>query len=278
MFLALIGSALALHVTTYDTNPSYTRTPIGGLESLVVDPAVVGELRPLKPPLLADGEPWKNEAKSADSALVFTNPADSWAEFSINSVLIGIIGPYATTRIEGLKPGMYQLDIKLPTGLVRHFVIRRGPPPRAKIPALVKVEEKRLDLSDNVYFELDSAVIDPESHELLDAVASTLAQHTDLIKLMIEGHTDSRGNDDYNQKLSEGRAAAVREYLLAKGIAAERIASIGFGESHPVDTSDTEDAWEKNRRVEFTIAERLAPPVAEEPKPKKGTRGAGKPK
>jgi hypothetical protein len=70
---------------------------------------------------------------------------------------------------------------------------------------------------------------------------------------MIEGHTDNKGGDDYNQKLSESRANAVKKYLVDKGVKAERIIAKGFGLSKPIATNDTAEGREKNRRVEFII-------------------------
>ena len=67
------------------------------------------------------------------------------------------------------------------------------------------------------------------------------------------GHTDSVGKDAANQKLSEGRANAVRDDLIERGVAPERIEAIGYGESRPIDTNDTEEGRQNNRRVEIEI-------------------------
>lgn len=277
MLYSLFALASATHVATFETDPLYTRGPFSGMESVVVDPAVALQtMRPLAPPYAADAEEWSNEAKPGDAALMFTNPTSTWAELSINDVVIGIIGPYATARFEGLRPGIYQLAIKLPTGMVRHFTVRRGPPPRAKVAVAVTVAEKRLELSDKVYFELDSAIIEADSHGLLDAVAAALVEHAEVLRVVVEGHTDNRGDAAYNQKLSEDRAAAVRDYLASKGVTADRLASAGFGESKPVDNAESDAAWEMNRRVEFTIEKRAEapPPIVGPVKPR--PRGKGK--
>jgi len=73
------------------------------------------------------------------------------------------------------------------------------------------------------------------------------------IKLGVYGHTDSKGFPGNNLKLSKDRAAAVRNYLLGKGIAPTRLVSEGFGQTKPVATNDTEDGRSQNRRVEFKI-------------------------
>ncbi|MFZ5477902.1 MAG: OmpA family protein [Myxococcota bacterium] len=274
MLLALAALAHATHVHTFDVDPNYTKSPFSGLESLTVDPAVaLGQLQPVSPPFAPELEILP--ARSREKALVFTNPTSTWAEIAVNGLAVGTIGPYATARFEGVRPGAYVVKIKLPTGLERTFVAYAGPTPRDARPISVLVGEKKLDLSDKIYFELDSAVIDPASYPLLDEVAKALAAAADVLVVRVEGHTDSRGAALYNQKLSEDRAAAVRDYLLGKGVAQERLVAAGFGESQPIDAAENEDAWEKNRRVEFVIEKRAEPaPIEQEllppgPPPKK---------
>ena len=91
---------------------------------------------------------------------------------------------------------------------------------------------------------------------LLDEVAQVMVDHPELLRLRIEGHTDSRGEAGYNLQLSKDRAAAVKAYLEGKGVAAERLESEGFGETKPLMKGENEAAWQKNRRVDFFIAER----------------------
>ncbi|MEP7236941.1 MAG: OmpA family protein, partial [Ferruginibacter sp.] len=73
-------------------------------------------------------------------------------------------------------------------------------------------------------------------------------------KVQIDGHTDSQGGDDYNQKLSDERAASVKAYLMSKGIAEGRLSSAGYGESKPVADNKTAAGRAKNRRVEMTLS------------------------
>ena len=72
-------------------------------------------------------------------------------------------------------------------------------------------------------------------------------------QVRVEGHTDSRGSDDYNLKLSQERAGAVRDFLIEYGIAADRLTSVGHGETKPVADNDTSSGRDRNRRVEFNI-------------------------
>jgi OOP family OmpA-OmpF porin len=71
------------------------------------------------------------------------------------------------------------------------------------------------------------------------------------LRVSVEGHTDSVGSDAYNMRLSERRAVSVRDYMIAEGIAADRITTRGLGKSHPVATNDTAEGRAENRRVEI---------------------------
>lgn len=105
-----------------------------------------------------------------------------------------------------------------------------------------------------VNFEFDKAKLTVNAKQLLDPVADALIARPD-IKIEVDGHTDSRGSDAYNQKLSEARAASVMAYLVERGVAADRMTSKGFGESMPVADNATDDGRELNRRVEIKITE-----------------------
>ncbi len=102
----------------------------------------------------------------------------------------------------------------------------------------------------DVHFDTSKATIKPESLPLLDQVVAMLNSSAGL-KLSVEGHTDNKGIDAENQKLSEGRAKAVMTHLISKGISAARLGSVGFGASKPVADNRTEEGRAKNRRVEL---------------------------
>jgi OmpA-OmpF porin, OOP family len=120
----------------------------------------------------------------------------------------------------------------------------------------VVVTDTNIEILDKVYFEYNRATIKSESFPILDAVASTMQGNPDIAKIEIQGHTDERGNDDYNMRLSEARARSVLEYLVGKGVEASRLQSHGYGETQPLDPRSNEQAWAKNRRVEFLIVKR----------------------
>ena len=123
-------------------------------------------------------------------------------------------------------------------------------------PTRVQLTRERIEIKDSVYFETARATIKPESFALLDEIAALLDEHSELRRIRIEGHTDTRGDATYNLELSQERAAAVRSYLMDRGVAAKRLSSIGYGEAKPLDPRETEAAWSQNRRVDFWIEER----------------------
>jgi OOP family OmpA-OmpF porin len=103
-----------------------------------------------------------------------------------------------------------------------------------------------------VNFEFDSADLTDDSISSLDQAVAILRKHPD-VRFEVGGHTDSMGKDDYNQGLSERRAQSVLAYLVAQGIDASRMTSVGFGESKPVASNDTEKGRAKNRRTELVV-------------------------
>ncbi|SDK85676.1 OmpA-OmpF porin, OOP family [Franzmannia pantelleriensis] len=105
-------------------------------------------------------------------------------------------------------------------------------------------------LSSEVTFAFDSAELRPEASMTLDEVAHRLRENTDL-RVNIDGHTDSVGNPQYNQGLSQRRADSVRDYLVSQGIAENRMRTRGFGEERPVATNETDEGRAQNRRVEI---------------------------
>jgi outer membrane protein OmpA-like peptidoglycan-associated protein len=104
----------------------------------------------------------------------------------------------------------------------------------------------------NIYFDFDKTNLRPESFPELDKLVEMMETNANL-EIEISGHTDSKGSDQYNQELSQGRAEAVREYVVQQGIDGNRMSAVGYGESKPETTNDTEEGRQINRRVEFTV-------------------------
>lgn len=122
----------------------------------------------------------------------------------------------------------------------------------------VVVTETKIEIRQKIFFAFGKTTILPKSFELLDEVVQALKDHA-LLFIRIEGHTDSIGSDDANLQLSQGRAEAVRAYLVAHGVPADHLEAKGYGPSFPLDTNATAEGREKNRRVEFTIVRGEAP-------------------
>ena len=102
-----------------------------------------------------------------------------------------------------------------------------------------------------IYFDSGSDLIKPESKPTLGEIGKMLTDHPEL-KIIIEGHTDSDGADDYNLDLSDRRAGSVKSYLIAKyGIDSGRLQSKGYGETKPVSPNTTSEGKANNRRVEL---------------------------
>jgi outer membrane protein OmpA-like peptidoglycan-associated protein len=106
----------------------------------------------------------------------------------------------------------------------------------------------------HIEFETGSAVVRPESYKMLDEIFES-AVVAEGLKLGIYGHTDNNGSDEVNQPLSEKRADAVRDYMLSKGLAVNRIETKGYGSSKPVADNSTVAGRSRNRRVEIVLGQ-----------------------
>ncbi|HTJ83098.1 MAG TPA: OmpA family protein [Polyangiaceae bacterium] len=113
-----------------------------------------------------------------------------------------------------------------------------------------------------VEFEFGSARLSPSSFPILDEVQRLLVANPDITLMSIEGHTDNKGGDELNLKLSKDRAKSCLDYLVQKGIAPGRLTSEGFGKNKPLESNDTAEGRSKNRRVEFHIKNQAIGPGA----------------
>jgi outer membrane protein OmpA-like peptidoglycan-associated protein len=117
---------------------------------------------------------------------------------------------------------------------------------------LKAIEEGSAIVLENIFFDFDKTELLPASFPELDKVVQFMLEE-DINLIEIAGHTDNEGSDAYNQKLSEGRALSVVNYLISKGVKPDRMKYVGYGESRPIDTNLTEAGRTQNRRVEFTL-------------------------
>jgi peptidoglycan-associated lipoprotein len=105
-----------------------------------------------------------------------------------------------------------------------------------------------------IHFDFDRSDIRPGDAKILDANAAWLSANPKLL-LLIEGHCDERGTSEYNLALGERRAKATQAYLVSRGVQAERITTVSYGEERPLCTERTEKCWATNRRAQFLVKE-----------------------
>ena len=120
---------------------------------------------------------------------------------------------------------------------------------------LVVVTESKIEMKQTVYFATGRAKIKAVSYPLLNEVAQALDDHPKL-RVRVEGHTDSQGSDRFNLKLSGARANSVRDYLIRRGVDADRMVAKGYGERVPIADNRSKGGRSQNRRVEFVILDR----------------------
>jgi outer membrane protein OmpA-like peptidoglycan-associated protein len=118
---------------------------------------------------------------------------------------------------------------------------------------MVAIQKGKLEIKEQVFFATGKAVIQPRSFKMLDQVAKVLREHPEVDLMVIEGHTDNRGNAEANRKLSLARAESVKKYLVIEGVEESRLQARGFGPDQPIASNDTEKGRAANRRVEFII-------------------------
>jgi len=115
------------------------------------------------------------------------------------------------------------------------------------------ITKDRVEINNHIFFSTNSDVIKPSSHPILAAVAASLKRTPGAVQIQIQGHTDTTGDADNNLALSARRARSVMQFLVSQGVTAERLESKGFGQSQPLDHTNTEEGQQANRRVEFVI-------------------------
>ncbi|MGB6009154.1 outer membrane protein OmpA [Castellaniella sp.] len=123
--------------------------------------------------------------------------------------------------------------------------------PVAEAPVVAPTASKVV-LNADTFFDFDKSTIKPEGKQVLDQVAQQ-ASSINLETIIAVGHTDSIGTEAYNQKLSERRANSVKQYLVSKGVPADRVYAEGKGELQPVASNKTREGRAQNRRVEIEI-------------------------
>lgn len=207
-----------------------------------------------------EGPPYRHELKLVELAdvrfeVLDPNGQPVEANVRIEGVDAALSGAVVTQKlaagtwtVSAVRKGMRSVTQKVTVEAGEDMTVRlQLLPPRAALGT------GRIELRENIYFTTAKAEILPDSYALLDEVAMILLEHPEIRLLRIEGHTDAQGDSFDNLELSGRRALAVRDYLISKGVSADRLEAIGFGESQPLVAGDTEEAYAKNRRVELVV-------------------------
>jgi peptidoglycan-associated lipoprotein len=105
----------------------------------------------------------------------------------------------------------------------------------------------------DVFFDYDKSELKSEGRRALEENANWLKKNPQA-RILIEGHCDERGTEEYNEALGERRALATKSFLINLGISGDRIATISYGELRPFDTGHSEEAWSQNRRAHFKVS------------------------
>jgi len=116
---------------------------------------------------------------------------------------------------------------------------------------LEKIAQKRSPVSD-IFFDYDSSNIRSDAREILQINANYFVKNR-VSSIVIEGHCDERGTDEYNMALGERRAQETKKYLVNLGVKESLMKTVSFGEEHPLDTASNEEAWATNRRAHFVV-------------------------
>ena len=166
--------------------------------------------------------------------------------------------------VVGLGLGAHQMLVSAPgyAASRSRIVTRPGDELSRQVilrPSAVRLTGTAIEISDKVLFGTGNAVISAESDGLLADVAAVINAHPAVGRIEVAGHTDSRGSDSLNLELSQRRAEAVREFLIAHGVDGSRLVATGYGESSPLETNRTAEGREANRRVEFVLIDESRP-------------------
>jgi peptidoglycan-associated lipoprotein len=169
------------------------------------------------------------------------------------------------------RPAMMIAASPAPTGAATTTTVAAAPTPAqaaqptlpptqatAQAPSQPRPEPKTFvgvpDLRD-IHFDFDKADVRAADARILDANATWLNSHRDHL-VLIEGHCDERGTNEYNTALGDRRARSARDYLVSKGVAADRISVVSYGEERPVCSDRSGKCWSDNRRAHFLVKPR----------------------
>jgi len=177
-----------------------------------------------------------------------TDPMTGWFHTPIKNGTYRILA-----NAQDYMPGFKDVTVEPGRDTQVKIELLRAKLAEVKKPKVVLEQKaKKINVTEQIFFEFNKTKVLPISFGLLDEIVQIIAENPTL-HIVVEGHTDNVGSENFNQKLSQGRAESIVEYFVNKGIAPDRLRAIGYGLSKPMAGNDTPDGRAKNRRVEFTI-------------------------
>lgn len=175
----------------------------------------------------------------------------SRAKIIFAALLLVLLGACATQPQPGEQTTLAATDADYP---LRYLL--GGCCPNAlqisSLPAGNSLDDGVMFSLSSVFFDVDKATLRPEAHPYLDEIAQAVYTYQPT-RISVEGHTDERASERYNQRLSERRAATVRDALVQRGVNSALIIPRGFGETRPIDTNNTAAGRQRNRRVDVIL-------------------------
>jgi OmpA-OmpF porin, OOP family len=194
---------------------------------------------------------WVDQAKAA-FPLLKSNVSNGTFVFKDKTVEVRgeISGEDAKTKILRAMDSVAGVDLTVNDQLQ----ITNARSARSKKAGPLQLKLNELLIGKSIEFDTSSSRLRSESHKLLDTIAAALKADADT-KIEIGGHTDSKGTETKNVRLSERRAEAVKKYLVDHGITISRIKAVGYGSSQPIADDSTFDGQRQNRRIEFQVQE-----------------------
>ncbi|HDH53578.1 MAG TPA: peptidoglycan-associated lipoprotein Pal [Nitrospirae bacterium] len=153
------------------------------------------------------------------------------------------VEPEGTVKKEAIKPEEMEAEV------IEEVVI---PAEEEITESAISPEEKAKSIFRDIMFDYDKYDIRPDARPVLDTVAAFLNENNE-INIVIEGHCDERGTNEYNLALGEKRAKAAKNYLVSRGVSPTRIIVITYGEEKQLCNQQNESCWQKNRRAHFVI-------------------------
>ena len=215
------------------------------------------KVTPPPPPAPVPTAPTATLAANPSVILQGQSTVLTWQTSNANEITIAGLGtllPSGSRSITPTESTTYTLVAKGPGGTKEVSARVTVNAPIAKVTAPPPPSDEDLfgkNVKD-VFFDYDKSVIRPDQTSTVQNDAAFLSQHPN-IKVLIEGHCDDRGSEEYNIALGTGRAESVKQVLLQHGISAERIKTLSYGKEKPFCTQDNEQCWQQNRVDHFVF-------------------------